>query len=144
MIKRIYIFFAGSMLFCMVCCEPGATDTTQQVNPNGDSELAVLMRNMYSYQKNTRNLILNKKDFLSYPAGFNNIKTAKPTDDNTKDELYNPMADAYLSAIKELDKGSNKDKIRKYNQVVAACDNCHHHYCPGPLQKINALYIEEK
>src|SRR4051812_5644352 len=54
------------------------------LNPNGDSELALLMRDMMSSAGNLREMVKQGNLPKEFPEAFLKIHTAKPTDSDTK------------------------------------------------------------
>ena len=103
----IYIFLFISIIGCTNSnkeCE------TIEINPNGESELALLMRDLHN---NT--LEIKEKLFLNDSTSITNlsvellnefkynyaaIRTAKPTESNLRqDGIYDGYADLYLSLI---------------------------------------------
>src|SRR5436853_81161 len=106
------------------------------VNPNGSSELSLLMRKMYDHAAAARKDVKAKKIKRTYPTEFFKIYTAKPTDSETKNEHFNTFANIYIQALKSF-KTSNADNLTdNYNGIVSACVACHSQHCPGPLFKI--------
>lgn len=115
------------------------------MNPNGDSELALLMRDMMHSSENMKAMIKEGKLPDTFPEAFMKIHTAKPTDSDTKKASFDAFADNYLNNLHTL-YNSPKDKhelTQNYNAVVNACVSCHTEHCPGPLKAINKLRIEE-
>lgn len=116
---------------------------TCDINPNGSSELSKLMRFMIADLEVARKQVVEKKQIGSYPSEFEKIFTAVPSDDKTKDEAFDPMATMYLNAVKSFYSSNTDSAGIKYNMVISNCENCHKHYCPGPLVKIRKLYLPE-
>ncbi|MCW3083157.1 MAG: hypothetical protein JWP12_523 [Bacteroidetes bacterium] len=115
------------------------------MNPNGDSELALLMRDMMHSSENMKAMIREGKLPDTFPEAFMKIHTAKPTDSDTKKASFDAFADNYLNNLHAL-YNSPKDKhelTQNYNAVVNACVSCHTEHCPGPLKAINKLRITE-
>jgi hypothetical protein len=113
------------------------------LNPNGDSELALLMRKMMHTSESLKEMIKQGNLPKAFPEEFLTIHTAKPTDSETKKASFDGFASSYVSNMKTL-YASPKDELTKnYNAVVTACVNCHSEHCPGPLKAINKLKISE-
>lgn len=115
---------------------------TKPVNPNGDSELAVLMREMMSSASNLREMVKQGKLPEKFPEEFLKIHTAKPTDSDTKKASFEGFADNYISNLHALYASPQEDLGKNYNAVINACASCHSQHCPGPLKAINKLKIE--
>lgn len=111
------------------------------LNPNGDSELALLMREMRDSAVSFKEMIKAGKIPDKFPEIFLKIHTAAPTDSETKKPSFNGYADAYLNSLKELSKSNNSNAKLNYNAVVQACENCHSEHCPGPLSAIRKLKL---
>lgn len=114
----------------------------QPVNPNGDSELAVLMREMMSSASSMREMVKQGTLPAKFPEEFLKIHTAKPTDSETKKASFEGFAENYISNLQALYASPKEDLTKNYNAVVNACASCHSQHCPGPLKAINKLKIE--
>ncbi len=113
------------------------------VNPNGSSELSLLMRKMYDHAAAARKDVKAKKIKRTYPAEFSKIYTATPTDSLTKNEHFNTFADLYIQSLKNFKSSNAGNLTDNYNAIVSACVVCHSQHCPGPLFKIKLLMINE-
>ena len=113
------------------------------VNPNGSSELSLLMRKMYDHAAAARKDVKAKKIKRTYPAEFSKIYTAQPTDSETKNEHFNSFADMYIQALKNFKASDAGNLADNYNSIVSACVACHSQHCPGPLFKIKLLTISD-
>lgn len=117
-------------------------DCNKPVNPNGDSELAVLMREMMSSASNLKEMIGKGNLPEKFPEEFLKIHTAQPTDSETKKASFNDFANNYISNLQTLYSSPKGDLTKNYNAVINACASCHSQHCPGPLKAINKLKIE--
>ncbi len=113
------------------------------VNPNGSSELSLLMRKMYDHAAEVRKGALEKKVQQDFPNEFLSIYTAKPTDVLTKNASFDPFADGYLYALNNYRSSTGDNVVLNYNNLVTSCINCHTQHCPGPISKIKKLLITE-
>lgn len=118
-----------------------ATCTAKPLNPNGDSELSLLMRNMVHSSESLKELIKQGKLPDQFPEEFLKIHTAKPTDSNTKKASFDGFASLYISNMQTLFKSPKDQLTTNYNAVISACVSCHTEHCPGPLKKIKQLSI---
>ncbi len=126
--------------------ETAVTDSSQKVcniNPNGDSELAKLMRSMYSQLSSVRQSAIDGKLGGGYPSFIDSIYSATPTDSTMVDEEFPSRAKEYITAINEMYHRYPESQHLGYDIVVSKCESCHMHYCPGPLGKIRKLYIKQ-
>lgn len=151
----VIISFVCIALFLVQCKQSGdkkaeavlaekdsATCTTKPLNPNGDSELALLMRNMVHSSESLKELIKQGKLPDQFPEAFLKIHTAKPTDSNTKKASFDGFASLYISNMQTLFKSPKEQLTANYNAVISACVSCHTEHCPGPLKAIKKLSIE--
>ena len=126
--------------------EEGVTDTAKKVcsiNPNGDSELAKLMRSMYSQLSSVRQNAIDGKLSGGYPSFIKSIYSATPTDSTMVDEEFPARAKEFVTALDDMYHRYPESQHVAYDIVVSKCESCHMHYCPGPLGKIRKLYIKQ-
>lgn len=114
------------------------------VNPNGDSELALLMRSMFDDGVNIKEDLL-KGEAPNLRVDFLKIHTAKPTEEgkNTTPE-YASYARAYEDAVKAFQASNPYQRVEAYQHMVNSCIQCHQEVCPGPVRKIKKLVLSEK
>jgi hypothetical protein len=118
--------------------------TPKPLNPNGDSELALLMREMFDDGMRIRQQILDgeEPDVLKK---FEAIHTAVPTEEGKTDsDHYRQMAKAYVAALKTLEDATVEDRYDSYQAVVQSCMNCHKAICPGPMVRIKKMYLPKQ
>lgn len=121
---------------------PSLLADTTDLNPNGSSELSLLMRKMHQHALKAREDVLKGKVNKNYPAEFEKIYTATPTTPTTKNQYYNSYADLYMAALKNFSKSNKKNLKDNYNNLVSGCVVCHTTHCPGPMVLIEKLTIE--
>lgn len=114
--------------------------TAQDINPNGSSELSLLMRKMEKQLVDARADVIKGTYKGSYPKEFDQLKTAAPTDAGTKTENYDIFADLYLSSVKNF-VAAKTNQVQAYDNVVNTCLACHSQHCPGPVGRIKKLKI---
>jgi hypothetical protein len=110
-----------------------------ELNPNGVSELASLMRNMVADLTQMKERLghhLRASDTPMWPR-HRQIRCAWPTDPSDRTPAFDAMAQGYLERVKTLD-AAPKD-IDAYRAVVAGCRACHEQTCAGPLEVIAGL-----
>jgi cytochrome c553 len=112
----------------------------QDINPNGSSELSLLMRKMEKQLVDARPAVIKGTYKGKYPAEFDKLKTAAPTDDKTKTAYFDVFADLYTSSVKVF-VSTKKNQVESYNNVVNACLACHSQHCPGPVGRIRKLTV---
>lgn len=109
------------------------------LNPNGDSELALLMRAMFDEAQQIKQQIANE-----YPINLSleheKILTAHATEpQKVASTTYKAFATAYLQAVNELKTANPNDRLTIYDNMVNNCMSCHQALCPGPIVKIKKL-----
>jgi len=147
--KTVLIFLlliAGILAFQVVVPEQSITmavaDTTY-TNPNGSSELALLMREMQQYSNTAKADVKAGKTPAPYPKEFDKIHTAKISESMTKSEYYKSFADLYIMSVKNYTSSAPAERIETYNNMVNSCLACHSQHCPGPVPVIKKMMIVE-
>ena len=125
--------------YFFLACNSG---NSTPLNPNGDSELALLMREMESNA-------LEMKKFVEtgrVPSGKYDHKTlftATPTEEGkTALPEYKTMAQSYLEAMSMLQSANKDNAVEHYTNLVDMCLSCHKSMCPGPVVRIEKLYVD--
>jgi hypothetical protein len=143
--KAISLYTIGALL--MASCS--STNTSQEsckkdgdLNPNGSSELALLMRKMASHLAANRDALKAGKAFIIPPTEIANLLTAQKTDETLDTTIFNAYARIYQQKTKELISAPDSLKIEKHNNLVSTCRDCHSSFCPGPMVVINQLDIK--
>lgn len=104
------------------------------------SEMAILMRQMYEYNKVLRQQIISKDSLSTYPEEFLNIHSAVMTDANERDSAFEALSKRYLELQQSI--FTNKDSAKaNFNKSVVTCVECHTTRCDGPIPKIKRLLI---
>lgn len=116
----------------------------KMINPNGDSELAILMRDMFEEGMLVRQSVINGED-PEMKLVYHHINTATPTvaGKNATTE-YQLFAKAYEASIERFKNASGTDRPAAYQNMVDNCMNCHSKMCRGPMEKISKMYLSEK
>ena len=149
---RALLFLAVIVGFAVACsssvADEKATDSAavckpKPLNPNGDSELAILMREMAEWTDSCKAALLSGRTVPEKPASLSALHTAKRTDETIDAGLFNTMATAYEGQVLSFEQAAAGDKIRMYNGMVSACAGCHQNFCQGPLVRINKMMIAQ-
>lgn len=128
----------------MLTVGTSCADKPKSLNPNGDSELALLMRAMHEEGLRTKEQLL-KGEKPELTVDYHKLFTATPTVAAKVDNpLYAGFATNFESAANSLDRGFNGDEVQAYHTMVDACMKCHEEICPGPMVKIRKMYMSEK
>lgn len=116
--------------------------TPSQANPNGDSELALLMREMFEESYEMKKLLQEGKKLPSIKK-FEKIHTAVATEpEKAASEEYQLFAKSYQQLLQNLENAKPEHRVESFNQVVTGCMNCHRALCPGPMVRIKKLYVK--
>jgi hypothetical protein len=128
-------------IFILASCTERECKKPRPINPNGDSELALLMRDMFTESDSLKQLV-EAGNSLSGLKKYENIHSAIPTDPTVKGPVFEAFAEAYINSLKELE-STDSSSVFKFNKMVDQCMNCHTEFCPGPKKRIKKLYISE-
>lgn len=110
-------------------------------NPNGDSELAITMREMMAFSKELRAGIETKNTAKPYPESIKKILTAKETAGMIEDRtVFTGFANHYLATLDSVYR-PGADLKKQFNATVTSCISCHNNYCQGPIPAIRKLYV---
>lgn len=122
--------------------DSGASCKSKSLNPNGDSELAILMREMAAITDSLKSDMEHHREIRSMPENLSTILTAKKTDETIDKNIFTPLAQDYLDRVKDFYAAPINDaRAEKYNDMVRACVGCHENFCGGPIKRIKKLYI---
>ncbi len=138
----ILSIFTCLAIFILAC----STEEKKQIgnfsNPNGDSELALLMREMCDDAMLAKQKI-ERGETTKLAAAAEKMFTVRPTEpEKQASPEFKVFADSYLSAVKILENSAPAESPEHFKNVVTACINCHESLCPGPVKRIKKLYPE--
>ena len=148
-VMKLYLVSVLFLLsYLMLSCSGLGTkeqcETPKPLNPNGDSELALLMREMFDEGMRMREQILNGEKPRVLKK-FEAIHTAQATEpEKANSDAFEVMADVYLASLKALKNASEEERYDRYQSVVQSCMSCHQAMCPGPMVRIKKMYLPEK
>jgi hypothetical protein len=151
--RYFFVALLGALL--VIACSDAAstaenTDSAKQacavkpVNPNGDVELAILMREMADWTDSCKAAIMHDRPVPAKPEKLNTLHTAKRTDETINESVFASMATLYQSKVAAFESASEVNHIEMFNGMVDACVSCHRNFCQGPLVRINKMYIPTK
>ena len=109
------------------------------LNPNGDSELAMLMRAMFEDAGQMKAAI--ERGEKPVPA-FDHARmlTAHATEpEKAASDTYQTWTQSYLQALQALENGDLKIAPGLFDNLVGNCMGCHTDLCPGPKMRIRKL-----
>ena len=125
----------------LLSCAEEKKSKPKIVNPNGDSELALLMREMFDHSMEIKAQLEEDGKFDPIQR-FDDMKTAEATEpEKAASDLYKAMADTYLSSVDLANGAPPSHRKQSFNSMVDNCMSCHEQMCPGPMVKIKKLYI---
>jgi len=122
--------------------ETGVTNPIAPLNPNGDSELALLMRKMEKQWQDTKKNLEAGQTIHDVPD-FHDLLSATPTDESMTMDGFKGYATSYLNKIKALQNTKGSQQKTAYNNVINGCILCHENSCSGPIPRIKKLLIKE-
>lgn len=105
-------------------------------NPNGASELSMLMRAFVDDMNDVRTRLEAGKGVKKLYDGHRKIRCAWHTKPEERNEAFDQRALAYLAAVQAFDANPNQGT---YNAIVANCISCHSQSCGGPIEYIGGL-----
>ncbi len=136
----VIILLLLSAISCSTEEKKEACATLAPINPNGDSELALLMRDMFDDAMRIKSQVKSGKK-PTFQVQFENIHSAESTDPNdAKSDKFKVFANSFSLAIGALKDASEDDLEQKYHAFVQSCMNCHQAMCPGPMTRIKKLF----
>ena len=110
------------------------------LNVNGASELATLMRAMKSDLESARASMERGEPVAPMYARHRKIRCAWPTGLEDRNPRFDASAITYLQRVRTLD-SRPADLPAAYEGVVAGCLACHANSCPGPISAIEKLRL---
>ena len=131
------LFFLLLLISCST--EPAPSSVQRPINPNGDSELALLMRAMFEEALEVKQQ-LQKEETPKFYLEHEKILTVMATEPaKANSPEYKGFAQSYLQTLNELKMAGADEKMELYDDMVNQCMVCHQSMCPGPLMKIKRL-----
>jgi hypothetical protein len=114
------------------------------INPNGDSELALVMRALFDDAMKMKRVMMVDGVAPASEIDYTEILEAHATEpEKANSPEYKAMAQAYISLMKEFETQKDTNAHVQFNTVVDACMGCHKVMCPGPMVKIKKLYLKD-
>ena len=127
---------------CNIASEDCATSDSpfqQPINPNGDSELSLLMRAMFEDAERMKEQIA-KGIPVKVSENHKDILKAHATEpEKVSTDEYHTFADVYLKSLESLQSADINDRESEYKNMVGSCIACHRSVCPGPIVRIKKL-----
>lgn len=111
-----------------------------ELNSNGASELATLMRMMKKDLEDARTAIERAEPIAPMHPRHKKIRCAWPTGLEDRNPVFEAGAINYLQRVRTLD-SRPADPSAAYAGVVDGCIACHLTSCPGPISAIEKLRL---
>jgi hypothetical protein len=141
--RKSWLVFILFTLLIDPGCSGDGNRTSTIFNPNGDSELALLMRNMYDDGMVTKQQMLEGKN-PEVRVKYHRLHTAKATQpEKVATPNFDAFASAYEVAVNSFLESDASHRAESYHSMIDACMNCHQDICPGPTRKIKHLYLSD-
>jgi hypothetical protein len=105
-------------------------------NPNGDSELAVLMRRFVDDLRRVRKLAEAGEPIEPLYPSHRFMRCSWPTKPDERNEAFDARAQGYLASVRAFDHEPNQGN---YNAMITGCIACHSVSCGGPLDFIDGM-----
>ena len=129
-----------SVVLLFAACQQKEAKVTQTIiDPNNTSEMALLMRDMFSQLELVKGRILLGEDISKEQFDFELIHKQTPTDESFLKEDLESMSTAYAYSVKSF---NELPSSKNFSSIVNNCMSCHTMLCPGPLERIDNLSIE--
>ncbi len=117
----------------------GSDSSIQPLNPNGDSELALLMRAMFDEAEQIKRQIAAGEP-VRVSLNHEKIQTAHATEpEKAASAEYQAFAKVYLQTVEALQKAEPDQVKMLFDNLVENCMTCHKALCPGPMVRIKKL-----
>ena len=128
-------------IFIFAACQQSEKDVSQTIiDPNDTSEMALLMRDMFSQLEMVKHKILIGEDISKEQFDFELIHKQTPTDETFLKDGLESMSTAYAYSVNSF---NEEPSLKTFSSIVSSCMSCHTMLCPGPLERIDNLVIEE-
>ncbi|MBL9075853.1 MAG: hypothetical protein JNL08_00030 [Planctomycetes bacterium] len=105
-------------------------------NPNGDSELSVLMRVFVDDLNEVRAAVLAHQPPKKLFPTHRKMRCAWPTKPSERNADFDARAQAYLANVAAFDHDPGQ---ATYNAIINGCIACHSQSCGGPLDFIDGM-----
>lgn len=105
-------------------------------NPNGDSELAVLMRQFVDDLREVRVLVEAGQPVKKLLPVHRKMRCAWTTKQSDRNLGFDGRAQSYLATVRMFDQAPSQ---ASYNAMIAGCISCHAQSCGGPLDFIDSM-----
>lgn len=138
----VLVLLAFGFYTCQSETKPVVKETKKKapLNPNGDSELALLMRDMFDDAMAMKTAYEKGEDYHS-DIEFETILTAEATEpEKAASAEFQAYGAGYIEIMKQLESGESGSSMVYFDALRNNCLSCHQALCPGPIVKIEKLF----
>ena len=137
------IFLGLSLIICSFSMMDSQAPREQDpINPNGSSELALLMRAMFDEGMKMKEGVLNGEK-VELELDYEKMLTSKATEpEKAASPAYEAFSEAFIDVMEEYKKADFDKSKALYLDMVSTCRSCHKFMCPGPLVRIDLLDLD--
>jgi hypothetical protein len=146
--KFLYPIFFFVSMFLIACSgstegSTSPTETAKVTNPNGMSEMSLIMEDWYNAMKNISDKLNSGNKVKSIPdAEAKDIYKAKTSKPNIHGKEFDAFVQSYFYNYSQIEKaGSVEEQKTEFNLAVKSCLNCHEQFCHGPMVRIKKLTV---
>lgn len=112
-----------------------------EISPDGQSELALMMRTMQADLRTAREAILAGQPVAAMRERHRKMRCSWPTTASDRNPVFDGFAQAYLAKVAVLETAPPAQAAEAFHGVLDACRACHQQSCPGPIAAIEALRL---
>jgi hypothetical protein len=138
--QRLRPLFAFALIAFSVYALSFTNATPLAAKAGSDSELTLLMREMYDDAAKMKTAVNKRKKVVPSVNHELMLKAAATEPEKVASPAYAALAQAYLKALNSLQEGSPADAPALYKNLIDSCMSCHSAFCPGPKTRIKNLY----
>lgn len=132
---------AATMLILACSTEQKPPPEGNFTNPNGASELAILMNEMFADALAAKQNIEQGKPALIEVMPEKILTAAATEPEKVASPEYKAFAESYIQAVHLMREGAPDEAAERFQVVATACMNCHESLCPGPTKRIRKLFL---
>ncbi len=133
------VVVSASLLLLASCWSNNEPAKIKPFNPNGDSELAILMRKMVKTLETNKELLRNNQPPEDFSFDVAELLTAEPTKGSINDRpAYEAFTNNFIDSVAVFYTES-ANKVKNYNALINACISCHETFCMGPIPVMQRL-----
>lgn len=142
-LKIFFFIFSISLFSCSNQEEKKAEKKVKITNPNGMSEMSLIMEEWYDVMLKFSsqlkdNYVVDNVETIKQ----NDIYKAKTSKTGVHGKQFDAFADGFFYNFNEIENTiSYGEQVAQFNLAVKSCVNCHEQFCPGPMVRIKKLTV---